>query len=220
MKPYFREAGIEIYLGDCLQVFPEISNEGCTTVVSDPPYGMNCDTDSTRFSGGHRESIVRRGIGKVSPKVAGDDHPFDPVPWLHFPEVILWGFNHFAQRLPVGTTLVWIKRLDPAFGSFLSDAELAWMKGGHGVYCRRDLSMMAEAKVRQHPTQKPVSLMLWCLGKTSGEWVLDPYMGSGSTLIAAKELGRQAIGIEIEERYCEIAANRLRQSVMTFESGK
>ena len=70
----------------------------------------------------------------------------------------------------------------------------------------------------QHPTQKPVALMKWCL---SLRWVsegpvCDPYMGSGPTLKAAKDLGRRAIGIEIEERYCEIAANRLRQRVLSF----
>ena len=133
----------------------------------------------------------------------------------------MWGYNHFAQRLPVGTTLVWLKRLDGAFGSFLSDAELAWMKGGRGIYCRRDFSMMAEAKYRVHPSQKPVELMKWCLLKLGEPWtigtVLDPYCGSGSTLIAAKDLGLRAIGIEIEEKYCEIAANRLRHVVFSFD---
>ncbi len=70
---------------------------------------------------------------------------------------MLWGSNHYAQRLPVGTTLVWLKRNDAGFGSFLSDAELGWMNTGHGVYARRDLSMMAETLTRMHPTQKPIA---------------------------------------------------------------
>ena len=67
-----------------------------------------------------------------------------------------------------------------------------------------------------HPCQKPVALMRWCLSFCDGT-ILDPFMGSGTTLRAAKDLGRQAIGIEIEEKYCEIAANRLRQKVLAFQ---
>ena len=105
-----------LYCGDCLELLPELrSADG---VISDPPYGMGWNTDSSRFSGGHRDSVRRQSQGRDDwGDVAADDRPFDPSPWLDFPEVILWGANHFGQRLPVGTTLVWIKRLDGAFGS-------------------------------------------------------------------------------------------------------
>ena len=107
------------------------------------------------------------------------------------------------------------RKVDSAFGTFLSDAEVAWEKGGHGVYCYRDTAYRAEkaGQASAHPTQKPVGLMRWCVARTEG-LVLDPYMGSGSTLVAAKSLGRKAIGIEIEERYCEIAATRCSQEVL------
>ena len=188
--------------------------ESVDLVLTDPPYGMRNNCDYTRFTMGPN------GHGKVSSRfyapVVGDDQLFDPEPWLTFPRVILFGYNHFAARLPVGTTLVWIKRLDGGFGSFLSDAELAWMKGGHGVYCFRDTSLMSETRWRMHPTQKPERLMRWCIGKSgsTGGTILDPFMGSGTTLLAAKNLGRKAIGIEIEEKYCEIAARRLQQEVL------
>lgn len=202
-----------LYQGDCLDILPTLA--GIDAVVTDPPYGMKWNTDSTRFRGGdhgHR----RNGQGQPSRGlVVGDGKPFDPLPWLDFPRVVLWGFNHYAARLPVGTTLVWIKRNDAAFGSFLSDAELAWMKGGHGIYCRRDLSHNAESNSRVHPTQKPVSVMKWCLDMAKvpiGATVLDPFMGSGTTGVACMQTGRRFVGIEIEPKYFEIARARIEKA--------
>ena len=214
MKPYYEENGITIYHGDCREILPSLPK--VDLVLTDPPYGMNNNTDSSRFSGGDDESISRRGVGgRFNAPIIGDDKPFDPIPFLNYPKVILFGSNHFSQKLPTGSTLVWIKRNDAAFGTFLSDAELAWMKGGHGVYCFRDFSLMADARNRFHPNQKPIPLIQWCIEKSKADGViLDPFMGSGTTLRAAKDLGRPAIGIEIEEKYCEIAVKRLRQEVL------
>jgi DNA modification methylase len=206
MKPYFDEDGVTIYLGDCREIAPCL--EAVEAIVSDPPYGMAWDTDTTRFSGG--EQGHKRG--RVAPPIHGDDEPFDPAPWLQYERVALFGANHFGSRLPVGTTLVWVKRSDTAFGSFLSDAEIAWMKGGHGVYCYRGFRRPGHT---YHPTEKPVGLMRWVIEKVGGDGlILDPYMGSGTTLRAAKDLGRRAIGIEINEDYCRIAVERLRQGVL------
>jgi DNA modification methylase len=203
VTPYYADDLVTIYHGDCREM-----TVAAEAVVSDPPYGMGWDTDTTRFSGG--EQGHKRG--RVAPRIVGDDEPFDPTPWLAYDRVVLFGANHYANRLPLGTTLVWVKRNDGAFGTFLSDAEIAWMKGGHGVYCYRDFRRPGRTN---HPTEKPEGLMRWVLGKVGGTGtVLDPYMGSGSTLVAAKSLGRHAIGIEIEERYCEIAATRCSQEVL------
>ena len=176
-------------------------------VISDPPYGMAWPCNMTSMA--NRVGCGGRDWGM---EIAGDKEPFDPTPWLNFPAVVLWGVNHFAARIPVGTTLVWIKRLDPAFGTFFSDAELAWMKGGYGVYCRRDLSMNGITNDREHPTQKPVGLMSWCMDKAKvapGAIVLDPYMGSGTTGIACIRTGRRFIGIEIDEHHYQTARQRL-----------
>ena len=212
MTPRIERIGdCTLYLGDCLDILPMLGKD--CAVVSDPPYGMGWNTDSSRFSGGHRESVARRGQGRADwGAITSDDQPFDPAPWLAFPEVILWGANHFGARLQVGTTLVWVKRLDGAFGSFLSDAEVAWEKGGHGVYCWRDLTMMQEAKDRVHPSQKPATLMQWCVDRTKAETVLDPYAGSGTTGVACVNLGRKFIGIEIEPRYFDIACRRIEEA--------
>ena len=117
--------------------------------MTDPPYGIGLNTDNSRFSGGHIKSRNKRGNGPGSANgqpLIGDDTPFDPAPLLSLcKEHIIWGWNHFAEKLHHGSCLVWIKRYDEAFGSFLSDAELAWMSKGYGVYCKRDLSNNAIA---------------------------------------------------------------------------
>lgn len=201
-----------LYLGDCLDLAPF---DDVDAVVSDPPYGMDWDTDSKRFSGGER--AVTRGDGRDDwPTIHGDGVPFDPSPWLGYPKVVLWGANHYADRLPKGTTLVWIKKADHLFGTFLSDCEIGWMKGGHGVYAHRKQfpppARMAENfGTTAHPTQKPVSLMTWCLQrcKASGT-VLDPFMGSGTTGVACAALGLPFIGVEREPVYFETACDRIR----------
>lgn len=220
MKPYYEHGGITIFHGDCREILPQVKAD---VLVTDPPYGIAVDTDNSRFSGGTLGNIAKRGngIGPAGGKpVVGDGEPFDPAFLVDVcGDAIVWGWNHFANKLPRGSCLVWLKRYDEAFASFLSDAEVAWFSRGHGVYCRRDLSNNSIALTRVHPTQKPVSLMTWCLGFLSQGSVLDPFMGSGTTIVAAKQLGRRAIGIEIEERYCEVAAKRLSQEVLPFAAG-
>lgn len=203
-----------LYLGDCTEILPTLGK--VDAVVTDPPYGMVWDTDSKRFSGGEK----KRGNGRDDwGAIHQDDQPFDPAPWLAFPKVIVWGANHYAQRLPVGTTLVWLKKDDHLFGTFLSDAELGWQKGGHGVYAFRKSfpppSRVAENDGRQaaHPTQKPVALMAWCIDRIGRpRVVLDPFMGSGTTGVAAMQLGCGFIGIEREAKYFDIACRRIEQA--------
>lgn len=205
----------ELWWGRWEEVYSLFPRDGA--IVSDPPYGMNWDTDSTRFSGG--ACPWTRGKVRHAPQpIVGDDAPFDPTPWLDFPQVILWGSNHFAQRLPVGTTLVWIKRKDRLFGSFLSDAEVAWMKGGHGVYCFQDTSLAGtltgsrgDFTPRLHPCQKPLPLMQWCIEKTTGV-VIDPFAGSFTTAVAALQLGRRFVGCEGEKKYWEIGCKRVEEA--------
>jgi site-specific DNA-methyltransferase (adenine-specific) len=200
-----------LYLADSLQVLPELPP--FDAVVTDPPYGMDWNTDSTRFTGGQRKSPDdgRDDWGEI----VADASPFDPAPWLEYERVIMWGANHYGQRLPVGTTLVWLKKDDHLFATFLSDAEIGWQKGGHGVYCFRKSfpppSRIAENHgTTAHPTQKPIALMEWCLERLKRPAVtLDPYMGSGTTGIAALRLGLGFIGVEIEPRYFDIACQRI-----------
>lgn len=205
----------EVIQGDCLDLLPTIPADA--VIVSDPPYGMAWDTDSTRFTGGAPGRHVRGDGRNDWGGLSGDAEPFDPTPWLNFRRVVLWGANHYAQRLPVGTTLVWLKKKDGAFGTFLSDAELGWQKGGHGVYVHRKLASVQSRKNEHdgtvaHPTQKPISLMRWCIARLRlepGTLVVDPYCGSGTTGVAAMMEGMRFLGIEREARYVEIARRRV-----------
>lgn len=196
-----------VIVGDCLEVMAGMDAGTIDAIVSDPPYGMNHKCDSTRFTGGNRK--FNQGI--KWPKILNDDKPFDPTYWLAWKKVILFGCNHYASKLPTGTTLVWVKRNEAAYGTFLSDAELAWMKGGHGVYCFKDTSYHS-SKQRFHPTCKPIPLMQWCIRKLKlkpGSTILDPFCGSGSTGVAAVREGMKFIGIELNPDYAEIARRRI-----------
>ena len=198
-----------LYLGDCREILPTLGK--VDAVVTDPPYGIALDPDNTRFSGGDAARVAKRGVGRAyAAPIVGDDQDFDPSFLLNAArEHIIWGWNNYPDRLPRGACLVWVKRNDEAFGSFLSDAETAWFSRGHGVYCFRDLTNNGITRERAHPTQKPVSLMRWCIERTRGKTILDPFMGSGTTGVACVKLGRKFIGIEIEPKYFDIACKRI-----------
>lgn len=213
MKPYYEQEGITIYHGDCREIFPTLPPVGL--VLTDPPYGINHPTDyKDRGRGGFADC-------RNYPPVHGDSEAFDPTLWIEQP-AILFGANYFADKLPpTSGWLVWDKQRPDELDQ--STCELAWSNCVKGV---RRIAYLWNGAIRQgdqqlqHPTEKPIAVMKWCLSLrwTRGfQLILDPFMGSGTTLRAAKDLGRQAIGIEIEERYCEIAANRLRQQVFDFE---
>jgi site-specific DNA-methyltransferase (adenine-specific) len=209
---------MQLLQGDCLELIRDIDPKSIHAIVSDPPYGADNDCDYTRFSGGKSPSRrYHKGI-------AGDDQPFDPSPWLGFPKVILWGYQFFAERVPQGTVLVWNKKRPNQLGTFLSDCELAWQKGGKGVYLFNHpwhgFDRASERGQSLHPSQKPVELMAWCIKRLNlpeGATILDPYMGTGATGVAAKRLGYQFIGIEQEREYFQIAQRRIMATPRQFE---
>lgn len=221
MKPYYEDASITIYHGDCREVLADAAQGGgmaSAAIVSDPPYGMD-------YEHGARRGGVK--LGHDGESIVGDQEPFDPTHLLLLGRpTILWGGNHFADKLPASRGwLIWDKRDDrPANDQ--SDCEMAWTNVlGTARVFRRYWSGgvrtgREQREGRLHVNQKPVELMHWCLGFLEADLiVVDPYMGSGSTLVAAKELGRRAVGIEIEERHCATAAGRLAQEVLAVGSG-
>ena len=221
MKPYYEHGGITIYHGDCREVLPDVCF-GVDLLLTDPPYGVGFVLDKQIVGVGNRR--LEMG-GK--PPVYGDDKPFDPSHLLQFRRVILFGANHYSDKLPVsGGWIVWDKTgggrgPDNSF----SDCELAWtnVRNTPDIYHHLWKGLVRDSEAGDkvlHPTQKPVALMRWLVTTYTqpNELVLDPYMGSGPVVAAAKETGRRAIGIEIEERYCEIAAKRLAQEVLPLEN--
>lgn len=226
MQPYYDRDGIRIFHADCRDVLPSIDPATVALVLTDPPYGIAVYTDG----GPTTKNLPHMGTAKRTQRrekrpVYGDNEPFDPSHILRFPRLVLFGGNYYADKLPPARGwIVWDKR-EGRGSDFTSDAELAWSNLSNRVrlYSQMWRGMICKGeengKERLHPTQKPVALMTWILEQWTqpGDLILDPYMGSGTTLVAAQRIGRRAIGIEIEERYCEIAVRRLQQAVLPLD---
>lgn len=208
---YYQDEQSTIWCGDCRKILPTLEVD---CIVTDPPYGINY----VKGAGGKGKHNRRN-----CQPVIGDKEPFNPTMLLTYPNVIMWGADHYANRLPEGRWLVWDKLNGLESSDSFSDVEIAWhsKKGASRIYryLWKGICQAGDKQIgRVHPTQKPLPLMIWCIIQAGTmQSLCDPYMGSGTTLRAAKNLGIKAIGIEIEERYCEIAANRLAQQVMPFD---
>jgi DNA modification methylase len=209
MKPYYQDKWVTIYHGDCRDILPQLDVK-VDLVLTDPPYGIN------RANSGHK--VIARLGG-----IIGDDKPFIPSPLLEIGRNhILWGANNYANLLPNSRTwFMWLKHDHSLFGKrSTSPFELAWTdldmscKAFRFIWDGSIKQGIYNMKEHRHPTEKPTELMAWCL--SFGDWliIIDPYMGIGGTLLAAKKLNRYSIGIEIVEKYCEIAARRCSQEVM------
>jgi DNA modification methylase len=201
--------GVTLYLGDCREILPSLPK--IDAVVTDPPYGIAY----VRTAGGNGRWNRRN----ANAPVIGDKVDFDPSPFLDFTNVILWGANHYAQRLPHGRWLVWDKL--GAMNSFdtFSDIEIAWhnKRGAERIFRHMWKGICRDSEndaIREHPMQKPVALMCWCIEQCDNPCIiLDPFMGSGTTGVAAVKLGRKFIGIEIDPEYFAIACRRIAEAL-------
>jgi site-specific DNA-methyltransferase (adenine-specific) len=150
--------------------------------------------------------------------IAGDLKPFDPSPFLALGvPTILWGANHYGSRLPDASKwLVWDKRRGTAVNDF-ADCELAWTNLKGVARCLPHLWNGAlrdseRGVPRVHQTQKALVVMEWCLGfLPDADTILDPFMGSGTTLVACAKMGRKGIGIELDPNYFDIACRRVEE---------
>ncbi len=220
-----------LHLGDCMDILPMLS--AVDAIISDPPYGQRQNTNvvgkgGTRACAVHDKrrktaaGIHSTGVATRFPDaIAGDDAPFDPAPWLALNvPTILWGAHKFADRLPPGGWLVWDK-VPTGKVRDQGDGEAAWINANRPMRIFRLLwdgvCVGSEARHevtagqrRVHPTQKPEALMRWCIQQIgAADTILDGYMGAGSTGVAAMQLGRKFIGIEIEPTYFQVACERI-----------
>lgn len=217
-SPYYQDDAVTLYHGDCREVTAWLEAD---VLVTDPPYGRAWRQGVLK--GHHTENLA--GIANDSDTQARDD------------VLTMWGdqpaavFGDLMLPPPAGTKHVLIYKkpinagLRGAIAHFRRDAEAVYLLGnglGSGIGGDSSVLTTGANKVGSgtglggrsgHPNEKPLDVLETLIGRMSGT-VADPFAGSGSTLVAAKAMGRRAIGVELEERYCEIAARRLGQDVL------
>jgi DNA modification methylase len=202
--------GVTLYLGDCREILDQKKSEmpknghgADIGVVTDPPYGIDAAKSCAHSS-------IR------------DDNKWEAAEWDKrrppddllrslgaYSEAAIWGGNYFADLLPAsGGWLVW-RKPEAETGFSLADVELCWT---NKKFAARTITL-GRRDGNLHPTQKPIEVMKWTLGFIDARTILDPFMGSGTTGVAAVKLGRKFLGIEIEERYFNIAARRISEAL-------
>lgn len=226
-KPYYQDEFVTLYQGDCLEVTEWLDAD---VLVTDPPYGMAYVSNSSKYGS--------------TPAIAGDNDPglrdtilhmwqqWDPNgddggPEGNLRPALVFGTWRVPRPCATRQLVVWDKGDSPGMG----DLAMPWGPAHEEIYVigvgfagkRRAnvhrVPTLAPSATRRpdHPTPKPVKLMEELVSYCPGGVVADPFSGSGATLLAARNLGRRAIGVECEERYCEVIADRLAQGVFDFE---
>ena len=184
---------------DCREVLPTLGK--VDAVVTDPPYGIGEHGGAARTRG-------RPGYAKHENLGWDNERPEWLAELLDYgDEQIIWGGNYFADLLP--PTMGWLYWRKLMGGDF-SDGELAWTSRQRAL---REFVKCPKNIDKGHPCEKPVELLTWCLGfLPDAQTILDPFMGSGTTGVAALKLGRKFIGIEIEPKYFDIACRRIEEA--------
>jgi DNA modification methylase len=220
MKPYYSDDLVTFYHGDCLEVTEWLAAD---VLVTDPPYGISWLTRGsygpTGYSGGTITNVVK-GDANTEARDAAIEA------WGDKPRIV-FGSWKMPRPEPVDNRLIWHKAgmpPGPLNAAFMSQDEEIYITGKGFIKTSPPLRSVIKTSEHRptavhqigHPTPKPVGLMEILIGTTLGV-VADPFAGSGATLIAARNLGRKSIGVELEERYCELIATRLSQQ--TFDLG-
>ena len=214
MNPYYQDDAVTIYHGDCREIIPIIGT--FDLLLTDPPYGIKEGNQKRILS--RSKLAAARDYGHTEWDNEPPDKKLLEIVLNCSKWKILWGGNYYEGLSAQRGWLVWDK--DNGANDF-ADCELAWTNLDSAVrkFVWRWAGMiqqnMTEKDIREHPTQKPVALMAWCIERANEcQTIIDPFFGSGSTGRAAKDLGRKCVGIEREEKYCEIAARRMQQEVL------
>ena len=210
IEPYYKDDYVTIYNGDCLEIMPQLDMK-FDLVLTDPPYGigesMGKNKSRSNLAGAKDYGYAEwdRQINQEAVDLCRTKSDYQ----------IIFGGNFYSLP-PTSCWLIWDKENGD---SDFADCEIAWTNLNKAIRLKKHrwcgmLRKFHEA--RFHPTQKPLDVILWAIKQAPGniEIILDPFLGSGTTCVAAKRLNKKCIGIEIEERYCEIAAKRCSQEVL------
>lgn len=221
-RPYYQDEWVTIYHGDCRGILSDLPK--VDLVLTDPPYGLGLDMV---YRHGTNTNLIHTEIdwNNQTP----DPGIFDLIYQVSKHQVV-WGCNYFGDNIKAVGRIVHDKMLD------IKGTKLKWSEADI-VSCslqnrvtifsyRWNGNVQGDTinwsntglDARYHPTQKPLALMRYCIDNytSTDHTILDPFLGSGTTAVAAKHLNRHCIGIEIEEKYCEIAAKRCSQQVFDF----
>ena len=241
MKPYYEHAGITIYHGDSREVLSGFDSESVDLVLTDPPYnvgkyygkGMNDNKPEGVFWADYHETfelifpLMKQNTLIYVSSTTRQMYQIKPLlevlgwRWL---QTLIW-YRPNMVNAAKSFAAPWSQLYEPITllvkGKRPKMTNPGEKDGDEEAVKTHDVLIYASPQSNfhesvDHPTQKPIGLYGAIIGRSKGETVLDPFMGSGTTLLAAKNLGRKAIGIDIEEKYCEIAANRVTQEVMAI----
>lgn len=211
MRPYYSDGGITIYHGDCRDVLPQVAAD---TVITDPvwPNASGNIVGNDRAFDLWQECChaLPKSLQRIGVQIGCDSDPCFLVPtplpffrvcWLEYAR------PHYKGRLMYGSDVAYLYGSAPA------------SRPGAHVIPGRLIDSTSGGKEADHPCPRHLAHVKWLMRWWSEvtDVILDPFVGSGTTLVAAKELGRKAIGIELKEKYCEIAAKRLGQGVLPLE---
>jgi DNA modification methylase len=193
--------GVELYCGDMREILPTLRR--FDAVVTDPPYGIGASAGTGKY-GREKWQHGDKGWDHSAIDAAAVDLLLTAAD-----DQIIWGGNYFPLP-PSRAFLVWDKGAGFR-GRDFAECEMAWFsRDGNAKVLTRDPLAAGDYKGKQHPTEKPEAVMRWCLGHLpKARTILDPFMGSGTTGVAAVKLGRRFTGIEIDEGYFDIACRRI-----------
>jgi site-specific DNA-methyltransferase (adenine-specific)/modification methylase len=220
MKPCFETELGALYHGDCFDIIPHLSQQP-EILLTDPMYGIEANTRGKSTNRGKRKKLRGGWVENRDWNIMHDDKPFDPTQWLHYKQAIIWGGNHFADKLPASSKwIIWDKRCKETNRDDNADCEMAWtnLKGVSRVFhhlwkgvCRAGEENLSRQGAKLHPFQKPVALISFCLQQFSLDEhsiVIDPFAGSGTTGIACERMGIHWILIEKEKHFCDTIVER------------
>lgn len=214
LKPYYQDEWVTIYHGDCREILPQLPK--VDLVLTDPPYGINYNPHWLN----ERNIQAGKAPVKVDRLLTGDDGSLDLSFLFEYDKRLIWGFPYIYDAKAIGW-LAWDKQ--PGIETMrllvtpMEMASTTLWRGFKTIRCMWGGYYRNNGEKRyDHPTQKPTKVISWVIADytDADDIILDPFLGSGTTIVVAKVLNRHCIGVEIEEKYCEIAARRCSQSVM------